>query len=246
MSITGPREGPPTRVGIPIVDITTGMFAAFAVAMALFHRAQTGQGQYLDTSLLEGEMALLTYQSGRYLATGEAPGLSGNRHPSVAPYESYEVADGYINVAVGSSGQWSRFCESLGLANLVCDERFASNADRLSHRDELAHLVEQKLSGVTCAEALRTLEEAGVPCGPILNIKQAFEDPQVQHLEVRQKIEHPTIGPLDVVGMPYRFSETPGSIRKPPPILGQHTEEILASLGYGPEDSERLRQSGAI
>jgi formyl-CoA transferase len=246
MSLTGEKDGPPTRVGVPIVDITSGMFAAYATMAALYSRAATGQGQQVDTSLLGSELALLTYQAGRFFATGESPERSGNRHPTIAPYEYFHTADGYVNVACGTAVQWPRFCDALGLHDFVEDARFATNKDRLAHRDELATIIEAQTTKLPTAEVVKVLEAAGVPCGPILNLQQVFEHPQVEHLGLKRTIDHPSAGPIDVVQMPFQLSETPGSIRKPPPLLGQHTEEVLSSIGYSSNEIETLRQVGAI
>lgn len=246
MSFTGPVGGPPTKVGIAIADLASGMFAAYAILAALFYRERTGLGQMVDTSLLDGQVALLTFQAGAYFATGRAPTWIGNRHPMLTPYEPFETADGYVNVAVGNDAIWQRFCRALSLEHLIDDERFRRNADRIEHREELEAILSERFRQFTSAEMLRILEAADVPCGPINNLEQVFNDPQVQHLGLHQKVEHPTIGELDLTGIPYRFSATPGEIRLPPPLLGQHTEEVLTALGYGREDIEALRRDGDI
>ena len=246
MSITGPPEGPPSKVGIPIADIVCGMFAAYAVLVALYNRQETGQGQMIDTSLLDGQINLLTFQAGRYFATGEAPKAEGNRHPSVAPYQTFSARDGYVNIAVGNQNLWRRFCESLGLEHLIDDPRFAENSGRLANLDALEELIQVALSQLTVAETIARLEKAGVPAGPVLNIKEVFAQPQVDHLGLRQEMDHPTAGKIQVTGLPYRFSRTPGSLRTPPPTLGQQTDEILAEIGFGRDEVERLRSSGAV
>ena len=246
MSITGPPEGPPSKVGIPIADIVCGMFAAYAVLVALYNRQETGQGQMIDTSLLDGQINLLTFQAGRYFATGEAPKAEGNRHPSVAPYQTFSARDGYVNIAVGNQNLWRRFCESLGLEHLIDDPRFAENSGRLANLDALEELIQVALSQLTVAETIAGLEKAGVPAGPVLNIKEVFAHPQVDHLGLRQEMDHPTAGKIQVTGLPYRFSRTPGSLRTPPPTLGQQTDEILAEIGFGRDEVERLRSSGAV
>ena len=246
MSFTGPVGGPPTKVGIAIADLASGMFAAYAILAALFCRERTGVGQMIDTSLLDGQVALLTFQAGAYFATGRAPTWIGNRHPMLTPYEPFETADGYVNVAVGNDAIWQRFCRALSLEHLIDDERFRRNADRIEHREELEAILSERFRQFTSAEMLGILEAADVPCGPINNLEQVFNDPQVQHLGLHQSVEHPTIGKLDVTGIPYRFSATPGEIRLPPPLLGQHTEEVLTALRYGREDIEALRRDGDI
>lgn len=246
MSFTGPVGGPPTKVGIAIADLTSGMFAAYAIMVALFHRERTGEGQMIDTSLLDGQVALLTFQAGSYFATGKAPTWMGNRHPMLTPYEPYETADGYVNVAVGNEAMWQRFCQALNLEHLVDDERFRRNSDRLRHREELEAVLSARFRQFKSEEILSILDAAEIPCGPINNLEQVFNDPQVQYLGLHQKVEHPTIGQLDLTGIPYRFSATPGEIRLPPPLLGQHTEEVLIAMGFSGEEIEALRRAGDI
>src|ERR687884_1408047 len=167
MSVTGEVDGPPMRVGIAIADITAGMFAAYAVLVALYHRERTGEGQMIDTSLLDGQLATLTYQAGRYFATGEPPHSSGNQHPTIVPYGVYRAADAYFNLAVGTEDLWRRFCKALGLEDLCADPRFATNRERLRHRDELNALLEPLFAARTIAEIEALMAEAGVPCGAV-------------------------------------------------------------------------------
>lgn len=246
MSITGPKDGPPTKVGVPIADLTAGMFAAHAILAALYHRERTGLGQYVDTSLLDGQLALLTFQAGRYFATGESPGLAGNEHPSIAPYETFATRDGHLNVACGNDGLWRRFCAALGLDAVAVDPRFATNADRLGHRPELVILIEQALATRKTQEAIALLAEAGVPCGPIYQLADVFEDQHVCELGLVQAIDHPSAGTVQFPGPPFRFSESPTELRSAPPRLGEHTDEILIRLGFQPADVEALRQQGAL
>ncbi len=246
MSITGPVGGPPIKVGVPIADIVSGMFAAYAVMVALFHRERTGLGQMIDTSLLDGQVALLTFQAQRYFITGKAPGWGGNRHPLIAPYELFKTKDSYVNIAVGNDSLWARFCQALGLEQYVADARFRTNPDRLANREALTAIIEERFSQFTTEEIVAILDKVGVPSGAVHNLAEVFADPQVAHLGLEQVIAHPTVGALHQTGIPYRFSETPGEIRLPPPLLGQHTGEVLRELGYSTEDAERLRQEGVV
>ncbi|MDB5100123.1 MAG: Formyl-CoA transferase [Cyanobacteria bacterium RYN_339] len=234
MSITGPVDGPPTKVGVPIADLTAGMFASTAIMTALFHRERTGQGQYVDTSLLDGQLALLTFQGGRYFATNEAPTWQGNEHPSIAPYETFKAKDGYVNMAVGNESLWAKFCPAFGLEACLEDPRFLKNADRLQHRPALIGLIEGAFAPFSTAEVLARLQAAGVPCGPIYDLAQALTDPHVVDQGLVREVQHPTAGTVKYPGMPYRFSASPAGVDRPPPRLGEHTAAILAELGLAP------------
>jgi formyl-CoA transferase len=246
MSLTGPTEGPPTKFGIAISDIAAGMWAACAIGAALFHRERSGQGQWIDTSMLAGLVALLTFQAGRYFATGNPPGLAGNQHPTIAPYETFRTTDGWLNLACGNEGHWRRFCHALGLAELLSDERFSTNADRVRHRAALNERLEPRIAAMRTAEVVAALEAAEVPAGPVFNLAEVFADPQSEHLGLLETVKHPTAGEVSVTGFPWRCSQTPPTIRYPPPILGQHSEEVLAALGYGADDLAEMRASGVI
>lgn len=235
MSITGPVGGPPTKVGVPIADLTAGMFAMSAIMLALYDRERTGRGQYVDTSLLDGQLALLTFQAGRYFATGEPPSWQGNEHPSIAPYETFKTADGFVNVAVGNASLWEKFTVATGLTALYADPRFATNAERLVNRPALIVQIEAAFSAWTCAEALATLKAAGLPCGPIYDLHQVFTDPQVAERGLVLEMQHPTAGTVKAPGPPYRLSEAGPRTHRPAPQLGEHTAAILAELGLSPQ-----------
>jgi crotonobetainyl-CoA:carnitine CoA-transferase CaiB-like acyl-CoA transferase len=246
MSLTGAPDGPPTRIGIAIADIMAGMFAAYAITAALHHRERTGEGQMIDTSLIEGQLAMMTYQAGRYFATGEAPQPTGNRHPSIVPYGVYRAADTYFNLAVGTDDLWRRFCRALDVMHLLDDPRFATNHERVKYRDALDPILEAFFAARPLVEIERPLTTAGVPCGAIRNLHTIFTDPQIAALKTVRHIEHPTAGSIQVVGPPYRFSATPADIRLPPPLLGQHTDEVLRGLGYNSQERAELREAGVI
>ncbi|MEB3223883.1 MAG: CoA transferase [Candidatus Sericytochromatia bacterium] len=234
MSLTGAPGGPPTRVGVPIADLTAGMFAFSAIMLALYHRERTGAGQLVDTSLLDGQLALLTFQAGRYFATGQAPHRQGNEHPSIAPYETFRCADGHLNVAVGNEGLWRRFAEALGHPEWLEDARFRTNAERLGHRAELGAAIEAVFATWPQTEALARLQRAGVPCGPIQDLAQVFADPHVVSQGLVLELEHPSVGTVRAPGPPYRLSAAAAGPHRPPPRLGEHTAEVLAELGLAP------------
>ena len=246
MSLTGPEEGLPYKTGVPIGDLTTAMLAAFAIVSALFHRQRTGVGQFIDSSLLDGQIALLTFQGAAYLATGEVPKRMGNRHPSIVPYQIFPTADRYINICVGSDALWERFCPAVGLTEYQNNPRFYTNVERVKHREELIPLIERRFKEFTTAELIKILEEAGVPCGEVATLDEVFSNPQVAHLNIVQELEHPVAGRIKLTAPPYRMSETQPTIRRRPPLLGEHTAELLEWLGYSEEHIAALRQSGAV
>ncbi len=244
MGITGEEDGPPVKVGVAVADICAGMFAAFGILAALRVRDRTGRGQWIDAALLDGQVAWLTYAAANYFATGENPKRMGSAHPNLCPYQAFETQDGYVNVAVGSEAIWKRFCEVVD-PQLAHDPRFRTNPDRVRHRSELIPLLQERFRQRPTGEWTRLLEAAGVPSGPIYTVAEVFQDPQTQHRGMRVELEHPTAGRITVTGVPLKFSDTPGSVRTPPPVLGQHTAAVLRELGYAEEEVEQLVREGA-
>ena len=242
MSLTGAADGPPLKVGVPVGDITAGMFAAHAILAALVARARTGQGAYIDVALNDALLALHTYQAGRFFATGEAPGREGNHHATIAPYGTFKVRDGFINVAVGSDSQYQRFCEVLAAPELASDPRFATNPQRQSARAELITEIEQRLQRDSRAHWLDLLEQHGIPAGPIMDLDEAFSSPLATEREMRVEVTHPVAGRISQVGAPWKMDGRSSPIRLAPPTLGQHTAAVLRDvLGY---DDAMLEASG--
>jgi crotonobetainyl-CoA:carnitine CoA-transferase CaiB-like acyl-CoA transferase len=251
MSVTGEPDGAPgggpQRAGVPIADIITGMYASIAICAALAHRAQSGQGQHLDLALLDSQIALLAYQNTNYFATGKPPRRIGNLHPNIVPYQPFRAADGEVILACGNDNLYRKFCEAAGCTELATDARFATNGKRVENRDELARLLGAIFARRSKKEWVELLDAAGVPNGPINDIAQVFAEPQVKARGVRIEVEHPVAGKLPMVASPMRFSGTPLEHKRPPPLLGEHTEEVLRELlGKGAEELARLRESGAI
>jgi crotonobetainyl-CoA:carnitine CoA-transferase CaiB-like acyl-CoA transferase len=244
MSITGPAEGPSFRLGVAIADIVSGMFAAYGTAMALFARERTGRGQNVDVAMLDSVMALLTYQAGNFFASGRVPGRLGNRHPSIVPYETFAASDGEFVLAVGTDDQWRKFCAVAGLAE---DPRFATNRQRVTGYDDLRPIVADRLRQEPRQYWIDRLGAAGVPCGSVRNFQELFADPQVAAREMVARLQHPTIGAMQVLGVPVKLSDTPGGIDTPPPRLGEHTDAVLShDLGLDAEAIAALRAQGAI
>ncbi|MGB1251827.1 MAG: CaiB/BaiF CoA transferase family protein [Candidatus Promineifilaceae bacterium] len=245
MSVTGPPEMP-TKFGVPTADLTAGMFAAYGIMGALFHRLRSGEGQYIDTSMLGGQVAILSYHAGMYLNTGRVPKSTWNAHGIVGPYQTFRAKDGYVNMAVGNDGIWQRFCAAMGLDELGANETYALNGGRMANLPALITEIEAAFGERNSAEILATLAQAGVPAGPILNIDEVFDHPQAEYYQLRQQVEHATLGQINQIGFPYTFSATPPVIRRPPPTLGQHTDEVLDELGYSAEKITALKTSGAV
>jgi CoA:oxalate CoA-transferase len=246
MSITGFAGGEPVRVGIPIADLLAGLFGAYGVLAALQARERTGRGQVVTTSLLESMVGMLGFQAVRYLNGGGVPPPAGNHHPINAPYGVYRTRDGYITLGATGEKRWRRFCELLGAPEWMDDPRFATNGDRFLHREELTRLIEERLQAHTSEEWEQILNEHGIPCGPIYRMDQALEHPQVRHRQMVVELPHPQLGTVRLLGLPVKLSATSGAIRRAPPLLGEHTDEVLREIGLSEADLARLRANGVI
>jgi len=245
-SVTGWKETGPVRVGVAIGDSLAGIFATYGILLALFEREKSGKGQRVETSLLEGLVAVLGFQAAKYFGSQERPERLGNDHGMVAPYGTFRTKDGYMNIAAGNQAMWTRLAKTLGLEQLTNDERFLTVAERVKNLAELARLIEEKLAEKTNKEWEALLDEAGVANGPILHIDEVFQDPQVLHQEMLLEMDHPRAGKIKTLGFPVKLSQTPAQLKGPPPYLGQHTEEVLQELGYSPREVEIMRKEGVI
>jgi len=247
MGIIGPEDGPPYRVGIPIIDINSGMFAATAILAALRARDQTGEGQWVDISLLDTGVALLANVASNYLVGGMEPRRLGNAHPNITPYEAFRARDRWFALAAANERQWATLCDTIGRPDLKNDARFAANSERVANRAALREALDEVFAARDADEWLAEFRAADLPCGPINAIPDVFEHPQAQARGLAMETEHPTAGPVRVTGFPYKFSQTPAKVRQPPPMLGQHTAQVLTELlGYSDQALAALRERAAI
>ncbi len=247
MSITGPGDGAPYRLGVAVADIVTGMFAAQGITSALLARERTGRGQFVDIAMLDSTVALLTYQASSYFATDVSPVRMGNRHPSIVPYENFAASDGDFVLSVGNDAIWQSFCRVTGLDALAHDSRFATTAARVEHYDELKPILDATLRTRARHEWIAALLAAGVPCGAVRNAGEVLSDPQLEHRGMIATVEHATEGSIKVLGSPLKLSATPTSVRDAPPALGQHTESVLGGdLGLSQQEIQSLRAAGVI
>jgi len=246
MELTGAADGPPTKVGVPIGDISAGMFAAHAILAALFQRTGSGLGCAIDVALNDSLLALQTYQAGRLFATSAPPRRSGNSHSTIVPYGTFATDDGFVNVAVGSDPQFRRFADALEAPELAADPRFRSNADRQAHRDEMVREIESRMRLRSRREWLERFELHRVPAGPILDLAEAFASPLATDRSMRQEVEHPVAGRVGQVGSPWHLDGGSSPIRMPPPTLGEHTAEVLTEiLSYSPAEIAAASPAGA-
>ena len=246
MSVTGHPNTPPAKVGVPIADLNAGLFAAYGILAAYVHRLRTGQGQHVDTSLLEGAMAYLFWEAAVYFATGQVPGPLGSAHRLTAPYQAFRTRDGYLVLGAANQATWERLCRLLGREELLEDPRFRTAADRKRHERELEGELEAAFAARTTAEWVDALTEAEVPAGPVYDLAQALADPHVQARGMAAQVEVPGLGPVRQLGLPVKLSATLGRIRRPAPRLGQHTDEVLAWGRFSPEEVAALRREGVV
>jgi crotonobetainyl-CoA:carnitine CoA-transferase CaiB-like acyl-CoA transferase len=246
MSATGHPDMPPAKAGVPIADIGSGLFAAFGIVCAYIARQRTGEGQLIDASLFETALALSLVEAATFLAGGELPSPLGSTHRRNAPHGAFRVQDGYIAIAADSAHFWRRFCQILGLEGLLDDPRFKTNADRVANKQALQELVEAVTVTREGRYWLEKLEAADIPCGPVNTYAEVFQDPHVLARDMLIQVEHPVAGPVKMTGINLKLSGTPGEVRLPAPTLGQHTTEVLQSLGYTAQDIDHLRAAGAI
>jgi formyl-CoA transferase len=251
MSITGEQDGQPgggpQKAGVAIADLMTGMYATVAVMAALTYRDRTGEGQYIDMALLDVQVAMLANMNSNYLTSEQPPKRWGNAHQNIVPYQTFATSDGHIIVAVGNDGQYQKFVAAGGRPDLGADPRFATNPLRVQHRGILVPLIAEMVKTRTKQQWIALLEAAGVPCGPINNLDEVFDNPQVAARGLRVDLPHPTGGDVKLVGSPIKMSATPPQYDRPPPLLGQHTEEVLRDvLGHDPERIAALRKNGVV
>jgi crotonobetainyl-CoA:carnitine CoA-transferase CaiB-like acyl-CoA transferase len=250
MSITGEADGRPgagpQKVGIPILDLMTGMYGAVSVLAALANREQTGKGDFIDIAMLDVQTAVLANQAMNYLLSGRTPQRQGNRHPNIMPQDVFQCADGAVVLAVGNDGQYAKMCQALKRPELATDVRYAKNADRVRHKDELMPLIAQIFGEWKRADLVAAMELAGVPCGPINSVPQVFEEPQVKHRGMRFDMPHPLSGIAPQVKNPINYENARMDYGRAPPLLGQHSDEILREVGVSDAEIAALRNSGVI
>ena len=247
MSVTGETDGQPMKIGVALADVLTGLYAANAIQAALIHQRASGEGQYIDMSLLDVQVAALANQAMNYFASGEDPGRLGNAHPNIVPYQAFETGDGFIILAVGNDAQFARFCELAGRRDLATDERYRSNNARVRQRDSLVPQIAEIMRGRNSDDWLEALNAQGIPCGPINRIGEVFEDPQVRHRGLKLELEHPSLGKVASVANPIRLSRTPIEYERAPPLLGADTDAVLEELlDFDSRRVAKLRDAGII
>jgi crotonobetainyl-CoA:carnitine CoA-transferase CaiB-like acyl-CoA transferase len=246
MSITGSEESGPMKVGVAISDLAAGLYAVVGILAAVHERARSGTGQKIDISLFDAQISLLANVSSNYLISGEVPRRYGNQHPNIVPYQTFTVKDGEIVVAVGNDKQFKKFCELIDLPHLSQDSKFAANSARLVNRDELIAILSESLRKFTADSLQKMLNESGIPTGPILNLQQLFNDPQVTAREMKVEMPHPAAGSVPLVGSPLKLTRTKVKYERHPPMVGEHTDEILTEYGFTREQIEQWRKNSVI
>src|SRR5881394_1586893 len=246
MSVTGEPGRQPVKSGTSIADINAGILAALGIVSALHARSRTGRGQMVETSLMEAAVQQMYWQAAIYFATGVSSGPTGSAHILTAPYQAFPTSDGWINVGGANQPNWERIARTIGRPELIDDARFKTNGDRMKHLDELVPLISERTKTRSSAEWIRDFETAGVPVGPVNNIGKVLADPQVKAREMLVEVEHSTVGRTQATGLPIKFSDTPGGVTRAAPTLGEHTDPVLASLGYDAAGIAQLRRDGAV
>lgn len=246
MSVTGTADGAPVKAGVPLTDLGAGLFALIGVLAALQHRHQSGAGQHVDTSLVDSGLALSVWEVTDYFSSGEVPGPLGSAHRMTAPYQAFKCADGYITIGAANDRNFAKLARVLGRHDWLTDARFVADHQRVAHREQLAALIEAVTVTQPRGHWIAELEKAGVPSGPILNYEDALTTPQALAREMTVDVQHPTLGPLRTLGTPIKMSATPLNPKRRAPMLGEHTDEILAAAGYSQDEIEQLRYAGAV
>ncbi|MCP4005262.1 MAG: CoA transferase [bacterium] len=246
MSVTGTEDSGPTRSGIAIGDLLGGIFAAHGICMALLTRERTGRGQIVDTSLLDALVGVLSWSAGMFFESGRAPGPAGQHHPLSSPYGRFRAADGFMNIAAGTDAMWQKLAHALDRDSWIGDQRFAGAGGRIANRLELSAEIEAALAEHSVEHWVDALNVAGVPAGPVLNLEQVFADPQVLARKLLHELPHPELGTFKTTGLPIKLSQTPGAIETPPPLLGEHTDQVLSECGFSSAEIEELRAAELV
>ena len=246
MDLTGYPDGPPAKLGASLADIVAGLYAFNGICLALLARQKTGKGQHVDVSLLDGMVSTLAYHALIYLSTGRSPTRAGTRHPSIVPYECFQTKDGFVNIAVTNQKQWENFCEVLGFPEIAHDDRFETMKARLSNYGILRPTIERVVSMMSRTEVIKAMSEVGIPAGPINTVGEILEDPHIHARQMVAELTHPQYGPLRVLGIPIKLSDTPGIVENAPPMFGEHNRDVLQKLGFTEKEVAELERSGVL